>query len=188
MYQEATLAFIKSRRYFELADSKDLQFFYEWLLTIDRAFEYIHALELSNYDPTLPETELFRLISVCTNLKILTLKTPSLPDSTGSETASWPSKYIASLKNVDRFQFLSHLKQLHRFEWVQPVGLFELYPMQVSAEMRIQELLRAKVGVSVEPLKGVGVFRAYGGFTRYLEMWHTILTKVKMESGEELDV
>jgi hypothetical protein len=169
---------------FKLADLDTLDAFHKWLLNIDRVFEYIHALELDNYDPTLPDAGFLHFVSLCKNLRSLTLKTPSLPKTAETSTGSWPSEYIASLANVERFHLLSNLTMLQCFEWVQPVGLFELVDMRISAETRIRELWRRKVSVSVAPLKGVSVYAAYGGFTKYLDMWHATLTAVKLESGK----
>ena len=160
-----------------------MDFFYQSLSKIDRAFRYIQNLELSNYDSTLPDAGLLNLVSLCTSLKSLTLKTPSLPAE--DSPISWPDKFKASLKNVERFHVLSHLTMLQRFEWIQPVGLYELATARASAEIRLQEFLGPNVSISVAPLKGLGVYRAYGGFTRYLKMWHASLSEERVESEQD---
>jgi hypothetical protein len=175
--------FIKGKC-FKLANLETVDAFRKWLLSVDRAFEYIHALEVDSYDPTLPDTGLLKLVCLCTNLRSLTLKTPSMPKNAETSAGSWPSEYLASLANVERFHLLSSLTMLQRFEWVQPVGLFELAATRASAETRIRELWRRKVIVSVAPLKGVSLYAAYGGFTKYLDMWHATLTAVKLECGK----
>ena len=132
IYHEATLAYIKSRR-FVMSNSQAAEWMFAWLSRLERGFENVRSLAFYEYNPTKQETAYPKLLRRCTRLSALTVWTPFLEGLPSSKTIKYMADSPQADRHVEAFRGLAELRTL---EWHHSLARSSI-PKLVAARIRL---------------------------------------------------